>query len=361
MRISPVLFTICLFFPLFASSDKILVKSFNYTDLYPPSLPYEEGFLQVSPLHHLYYTQFGNPHGVPVLCVHGGPGAGCSSKWSSFFDLSFYRVIMFDQRGAMRSRPFAEMKDNTPQLSVEDMETLRKHLGIERWILFGGSWGSTLSILYGETHPDHVLAFVLRGIFLGRQSDYEHLFYGMRSIFPEAWEEMAQSVPQEERANLMQAIYKRVMNPDPRIHLPIAHAFMRYDTICGTFLPNPQLVQVQALDDRSALSCTRAFVHYSVNHFFLAENQLLSQINRISHLPAILLHGRHDVICLPENAYDLHRKWSNSELWFVPDAGHFSTEPSLAKGLKEAMEKVKEKAIKEQFSQVSYPSLQEVP
>lgn len=338
----PILF---LFFyllsPTIVMGEKIIIKSFNHLTLNPTAQPYEEGYLQVSPLHQIYYAQFGNPQGVPVLCVHGGPCAGCMNTWTAFFDLSFYRVIMFDQRGAIRSRPLAEMKDNTPQFSVEDMETLRKHLQIDKWILFGGSWGSTLSILYGETHPSRVIGFVLRGIFLGRQTDYEHLFYGMRAIFPEAWEEMVRLIPKEERSNLIESIYKRVMDPDPTVHLPMAHAFMRYDTICGTYLPNLQLVHNQDLDDRSALSCTRGFVYYSMNRFFLSENQLLNQIERIAHLPAILIHGRHDVICLPQNAYDLHQKWPNSELWFVPDAGHFSTETSLAKGLKEAMDQVK--------------------
>lgn len=316
-------------------------KFLDNTVLYPASDPYDEGYLQVSNIHSIYYAQFGNPEGLPVLVVHGGPGGGCFPSWSSFFDPSFYRVIMFDQRGAYRSKPPADMRENTPQLLVEDMETIRKHLGINQWVLFGGSWGSALSILYGETHPDRALGFILRGIFLARKMDYEHLFYGMRNTFPEAWDEMLETIPPEERGDLIQALHKRVMNPDPNIHMPVAHAFMRYDTICGTLLPNDSLVQEQADDNLSTICVGRAFVHYSANNFFLTENQLLENLNRISHLPAILVHGRYDTICLPQSAYELYKKWPGSQLWWIPDAGHFSLEPSIGRGLKEAMDSMK--------------------
>lgn len=327
--------------PFLALGSNIQTRSFEDVQLYPASEPYYEGFLQVSDLHQIYYAEFGNPLGLPVVVVHGGPGAGCSSNWSSFFDLSYYRVIMFDQRGAPRSTPVAEMRDNTPQKSVEDMEILRNHLGIEKWLLFGGSWGSALSILYGEAHPERALGFVLRGIFLARQRDYEHLFYGMDKTFPEAWEEMVQFLPIEERDYLISAFHKRIMDPDPQIHLPAAHAFMRFDMICSTLLPNSGLLQKTALDDRFSLACARAFIHYSANQFFLKENQLLEEIGKISHLPAIILNGRYDIICPPKGAYELHTRWQNSQLWFLPNGGHVSTEPCIARGLKHAMDEMK--------------------
>lgn len=322
-------------------THEIFIKNFESLDLYQVLEPYEAGYLPVSELHQIYYAQFGNPNGVPVLVVHGGPGAGFSDDYSCFFDLSHYRVIMFDQRGAMRSIPFAEMEDNTPQRSVEDMEALRKHCGVDKWILFGGSWGSALSLLYGETHPEHVLGFILRGIFLGREHEYKHLFYGMGKTFPEAWNEMVQHLPEEEREDLISAFHKRVMNADPYVHLPAAHAFMRFDTICGSLLPDPRAVEDQGRDDDSSLSIGRAFIHYSYNHFFLAENQLLKDLPKITHLPAILVHGRYDMICLPQNAYDLYERWNNAQLWFISDAGHFASEPSTAQGLREATDAFK--------------------
>ena len=322
-------------------SHEVTIKLYEELELYPNTAPYEEGYLQVSDQHRLYYAQFGNPDGVPVLVVHGGPGFGCSPAWSSFFDLAFYRVIMFDQRGSARSTPAGEMNDNTPQHSVADMEALRVHLGVDKWLLFGGSWGSALSILYGETHPERVTGFVLRGVFLARQKDYEHLYYGMKRTFPDAWDEMVQVIPEEERTDLIKALYNRVMDPDPQVHLPVAHAFMRYDAICGTLLPNPALLDHQSKNDHSVINVTRAFMHYSINHFFMEEDQLLNDLDKIAHLPAIIVQGRYDMICLPEGAYELYKKWNNANLWFVADGAHFSSEPSIAKGLKEAMDQMK--------------------
>lgn len=329
------------FLPFMAFSHEVLNKSFESLELYPSTAAYDEGYLQVSELHSLYYAQFGNPAGLPVVVVHGGPGGGCSDGWSSFFDPAYYRVIMFDQRGAGRSMPNAEMRDNTSQRSVEDMEALREHLCIDKWLVFGGSWGSGLSILYGETHPEKCLGFILRGVFLGRQIEYEHVFYGMKGFFPEVWEEMALTIPEDERGDLITAFHKRLMDSNPQVHLPAAHALMRYDTICATLLPDPVLVSQQALDDKSALNVARAFVHYAANQFFFSPNQLVDNISKISHLPAIIIHGRYDTICLPQNAYELHTHWTNSNLWFITDAGHSSSEPSIAKGLREALDEMK--------------------
>ena len=331
----------CLLVSLMAFGERIANLAFDNLELYPSYAPYAEEFLQVSPLHKISYAEFGNPEGMPVIVLHGGPGAGCSPSWSSFFDPSFYRVIMFDQRGAGRSIPSAEMEDNTSQKSVEDIEALRTHLGIDRWLVFGGSWGSTLAILYGETHPDRVLGFVLRGVFLGRPEGYKHLFYGMKNTFPEAWDEMVTVIPVEERDDLITAFYKRVIDPNPEIHLPAARAFVRYDTICGTLLPNLELVEKTVHDDQLVLSLGRTFIHYCANQFFFSQNQLIQHLDKIKHIPCVIVQGRYDIICPPKDAYELYQGMDDADLWLIANGGHFSSEPPIARGLRLALDKMK--------------------
>jgi proline iminopeptidase len=301
--------------------------------LYSITSPNEEGYLQVSEIHRLFYATYGNPNGIPVVVLHGGPGAGCEDSLTRFFDLDHWHVVMFDQRGAMRSQPFACMEDNSPQHSISDIEKLRKHLGIEQWVIFGGSWGSTLAVLYGQEHPESCLGFILRGVFLARQQDYLHLFYGMGKVFPETYAELIHFLPEEERHDVLTAYYRRIMDPNPEVHLPAARAFMKFDTICGSHLPNPKGVNELLQDDQLVLSISRAFVYYSFNGFFLEPNQILSRMDRVSHLPAIIVHGRWDAICLPEMAYLLHQKWENSLLWFATQGGHFSHDPAIAASL----------------------------
>jgi proline iminopeptidase len=310
--------------------------------LYPEIKPYSEGYLQVSDLHKLYFCEFGNPHGIPVVVVHGGPGGGCSPSWSSFFNPELFRVVMFDQRGAGRSTPFANMVENTPQDSISDMEQLRKYLGIDQWCLFGGSWGSALSLLYSEAHPERVTAMVLRGVFLGREQDYMHLFYGMRNTYPEAWDVMVQELGEDENCDLVRSLHDKIMNPNPVVHMAAARAFMKFDTICAYLLPNQQALQGVYEDDKGTLGVARAFVHYSANNFFLEDNQILRDIDKIRAIPTIIVQGRYDVICPMKEAYDLHKQLPNSELWTIPDAGHSSLEHSVAKALKMAMDKVSE-------------------
>lgn len=329
----------CLFpFVACCNIENITVEHVELYSIYPA---YQEAYLKVSERHALYYAQYGNPLGKPVIVLHGGPGAGCSPSWTDMFDPEYYRVIMLDQRGAGRSTPAADMEDNTSEKLVSDIEALRNHLGIDKWFVFGGSWGSALAILYGETHPDKLLGFVLRGIFTGREVEYVHLVYGMRKVFPEAWEEMASIIPFEEREDLIAALDKRLMDPDPKVHLPAAHAFMRYDTICGTLLPEPNLVADEALDDAGSLSIARAFIHYAANQFFLQPNQLYDHVGAIAHLPVIIVHGRYDTICPASNAYDLYKLLPNSKLWFISNAGHFTTERPIAHALREAMDQMK--------------------
>lgn len=301
--------------------------------LYPIVSPREEGFLKVSELHTLFYAVYGNPDGVPVVVLHGGPGAGCSDVIAQFFDLSRWNVVMFDQRGAMRSEPFCCMEENSAQHSINDIERLRNHLGIKKWIVFGGSWGSSLAALYGQEHPENCLGFILRGITLLREQDYLHLLYGMGKIFPEAYDPFVQYIPEEERHDLLSAYYRRVCDPSPDIQLAAARMFMRFDTICSRQLPNPIALEKTMQNDKLVLSVSKAFLHYSKNGFFIKPDQILSQMARIAHLPAIIVQGRWDAICLPEQAYFLHKNWKNSKLWIISQGGHSANDPAISAAL----------------------------
>ena len=244
--------TVCNFV---TAEHQIVNKTYQEdASLYPVTASYEEGYLKVSDLHSIYYAQFGNPHGIPVVTIHGGPGCSCFESWTSFFDPSVYRVIMFDQRGAGRSIPSAEMQENSPHYAVKDIEQLRKFLGVDKWIVFGGSYGSTLAVLYGETHPESTLGFVLRGITMSTKEEYEHLFYGMRSTYPEAWEDMVSIFSAEERENLIDSFEKRIMDPDPTIHLPAARAFMYFDTICAKLCIDENALKQVLVDDTQTLA-----------------------------------------------------------------------------------------------------------
>lgn len=301
--------------------------------LYPIEKPREEGWIKVSEVHTLFYATYGNPKGIPAVVLHGGPGAGCSDAMSRFFDLDLWNVVMFDQRGAMRSRPFACMNNNSPQHSIADMETLRKYLQIEQWVVFGGSWGSTLAILYGQAHPIHCLGFVLRGIFLGRKQDYMHVMYGMGKVFPESYEPFLHYIPKEEHHDLLSAYYRRIMDDRPEVHMEAARTFVRFDITCSTHHPNIEALEKVLRNDPLVYGMTKAFLHYSMNGFFLEPNQVLSNMQKIGHLPAILIHGRWDAIDLPEMAYTLYKNWPNSMLWMVMEGGHSANDPAIAKSL----------------------------
>lgn len=301
--------------------------------LYPITKAREEGHLKVSKLHTLFYATYGNPEGIPVVILHGGPGIGCSDSMTQFFDLERWNVIMFDQRGAMRSTPFCSMEENTPQHSIQDIETLRNHLGIKKWMVFGGSWGSTLAILYGQAHPEACIGFIIRGITFCREQDYLHLFYAMGKIFPEAYHEFLASIPENEHQDLLSACYRRVFDPDPKIHMPVTKAFMRYDLICSTHLPNHATLDKLLQDDRFLLSGMKAFMYYAKHRFFLQPNQILTNMQKITHLPALMVHGRWDAVCLPEMAYTLYQNWQNSKLWMVTEGGHCAPDPAIARAL----------------------------
>lgn len=324
----------------FICAHNIQNVSFSERNLYAIQEPFNSGYLVVDDVHKIFFEEFGNPKGVSVLVVHGGPGAGCNKSLSQFFDPNYYHIVMFDQRGCGRSVPLAEMKNNTPQDSVKDMEMLRQHLNIDQWILFGGSYGSLLSILYGETYPDRVQCFVLRGIFLGREQDYKNLFYDMGKFFPEIYQQMIDLFAIEERSDLINAMEKRIMNPSETVHMPLAHAFMYYDLLCAQLFPDFEQTK-SVLESQVMLNVSRAFIHYAANNFFLKDDQLLNNIEYVQKIPAFIIHGRYDLICLPQNAYDLHVKWPKSELWFVTNAGHLACELSISQALKNAMDEIK--------------------
>ena len=258
------------------------------------SSPNAKGYLPVSDKHTLHYATYGNPEGIPVIVLHGGPGFGCDDALSRFFDLKEWHVIMFDQRGAARSKPFGCMDENTSQHSIADIEKLREHLGVEKWIVFGGSWGSALALLYGQAHPERCLGFVLRGIFLGREKDYLHLLYDMGKIFPDAYDAFVNHLPKEEQSDILTAYYTRLMHEDPKIHMPAAQAFMKYDIICSTHLPNNETLEKMMSNGALILGVARAYFYYSYHRFFLAPNQILSEMEKIEHLPAIIVQGRWD-------------------------------------------------------------------
>lgn len=310
------------------------------TQLYPEVEPFDSGMLRLDMLHTLYWEQSGNPLGAPVVVLHGGPGAGSSPAHRRFFDPTFYRSVIFDQRGAGRSTPHGEMTDNTTPHLVADLERLRAHLGIERWFVFGGSWGSTLALAYGEEHPDRCLGFVLRGIFLCRAQEVGWFLYGMRNIFPEAWRKFVEPIPEAERHDLLAAYTRRLNHPDSAVHLPAARVWSRYEGACSTLLLNPDTLAYFS-DDHMALGLARLEAHYFSHRAFLPDRALLDNVGRLRKIPAVIVQGRYDMVCPTATADDLHRAWPEAEYILVPDAGHSAWEPSIRAQLVAAMERFK--------------------
>lgn len=294
--------------------------------LYPPIEPYDSGMLPLDDVHTMYWETSGKPEGVPVLFLHGGPGGGCSPEHRRFFDPAFFRAVLFDQRGAGCSTPVGEASCNTTQQLIADIERLREYLGIERWLVFGGSWGSTLALAYGQAYPGRCLGFLLRGIFLGRPGEIEWFLYGLKNVFPEAWHKFAGMLPEEERRDLLRGYLKRLFDPDPRVHLPFARAWSEYEGSCTTLLPNPELVRHFADE---ALGLARLEAHYFAHHCFLAPGELLGGIDRIRHLPATIVQARYDMVCPIVNADELARAWPSARYVVVPDAGHSVWEPPV--------------------------------
>jgi proline iminopeptidase len=298
--------------------------------LYPEIEPYATGMLPVSPLHTIYYEQCGNPHGKPVVFLHGGPGAGCNARSRRFFDPQRYRIVLFDQRGCGRSTPHAELTDNTTWHLVEDIETLREHLGIATWQVFGGSWGSTLALAYAETHPQRVTELVLRGIFMLRRRELEWFYQqGCDAIYPDAWEEYLKPIPAVEQADLMSAYYRRLTSADPATRLAAAKAWSVWEGSTSFLAQSADYVSSTGAD-QFALAFARIECHYFVHGgFFERDDQLLFNANRLERIPAVIVQGRYDVVCPMRSAWDLHRVWPEADLRIVGDAGHSAFEPGI--------------------------------
>ena len=307
--------------------------------LYPPIEPFSTGSLKVDGMHTLYYEQSGNPQGVPVVFLHGGPGAGSIPKHRQFFDPRQYRIIIFDQRGAGRSTPLGELRQNTTAHLVADIEQLRTHLHIQRWHVFGGSWGSTLALAYAIAHPDRVLSMTLRGIFLMRQSELFHFLYGMRSIFPEAWEDFVAPFSAEERHDILNAYYKRLSHPDKKISLPAAQCWSGYESACLRLIPEIEEGEPDEEALNHAYAIARIECHYFVHNKFEPDDYLLKNIHKIKHIPCVIVQGRYDIICPSVSAYELHQQWPQAQLIIVPDAGHSSSEPGIVRELIKATDR----------------------
>jgi proline iminopeptidase len=307
-------------------------------DLFPEIGPLETGYLPLSGGHIMYWEQAGNPQGAPVLFLHGGPGAGAGAVHRRFFDPGFWRIVIFDQRGAGRSRPLGELADNTTHHLVDDIEALRWHLGIDRWLLFGGSWGSTLALAYAQSHPERVRGCVLRGVFLGRREEVQWFLYGLGAYFPDAYAAFVGHLPQAERDDVLAAYLRRLTNPDPGVHVPAARAWSVYEGTCSTLLPSPETVATFA-QDRTALGLARIEAHYFANDLFLPPGGLLVGMDRLAGIRAEIVQGRYDMICPPRTAFELAAAWPSARLTVVPDAGHSALEPGVRRALVAAVER----------------------
>ncbi|NVN40566.1 prolyl aminopeptidase, partial [Ameyamaea chiangmaiensis] len=294
---------------------------FAASDLYPGIEPFRDGFLDVGDGHSLYWETVGNPAAPPVLFLHGGPGAGCGAVHRRFFDPQAWQVVLFDQRGAGRSRPLGMTEANTTAHLIDDIEKLRVSLGIAQWVLFGGSWGSTLALAYAQAHPGRVTAMVLRGVFLGRPQEIEWFFGGIRAIFPDAHADFVGHLRPAERSDILGSYHARLFDPDPRVHRPAAHAWCQYEARCSTLLPPRQLVTESARPE-TLLALARIEAHYFRNAMFLPPDGLLSGTKTIAAIPGVIVQGRYDMVCPPASAWALSRVWPAARLRMVAGAGH---------------------------------------
>jgi len=307
---------------------------------YPKIQPYQTHRLKVDDVHELYIEESGSPDGVPVVFIHGGPGAGCAECHRRFFNPEKYHIILFDQRGAGQSTPHASLENNTTQHLVADMETIREYLNIDKWILFGGSWGSTLALVYAQTHPQKVLSMILRGIFLCRPQEIDWFYQqGTSRIFPDAWQDYCRVIPEDERDNMVAAYYKRLTSEDELIRTKAAKAWSIWEGRTSTLKPSKEMVNGFS-NLHMAVSLARIECHYFMNDSFLEPNQILNNIGTLKDIPAIIVQGRYDVVCPMESAWDLHQAWPISELDIVPDAGHSAMEVGIIDALVKATDKI---------------------
>jgi proline iminopeptidase len=314
--------------------------------IFPALEPYATDWLWVSPLHQICYEQCGNPAGVPIVVLHGGPGSGCSPNQRRFFDPAFYRIVLFDQRGCGRSLPAGCVEDNTTHDLVEDIEHLRQHLGISKWIVFGGSWGSTLALAYALRHPDRVPGLILRGIFLARPQELDWFLHEVNRFYPESWNQLVSPLTQEERKDILGSFWRRIFNVSPEAAAASARHWNNYEASIMTLLPaEPSPNQPT---DEVMVSRARVQLHYLINACFLSASPLLAEIDRIRHIPGIIIQGRYDMVCPPTTAVELHQAWPEAEFHLVPDAGHAAFEPGIAAALIAATERFKSLATAEE-------------
>jgi len=309
-------------------------------DLFPNITPYSQGFLAVDVQHTIYWEQSGNPDGIPVVILHGGPGAGATATHRRFFDPEFYRIIIFDQRGAGRSHTLGNLTNNTLPHLIADMEALRTHLNVRRWHLFGGSWGSTLAIAYAVQYPQRCISMILRSIFLMEAREIDWFMNGMKTIFPEAWEDFANYIPEEERGNLLAAYYKRLNGDDDKLSIEAALSWNAYESACSSFFPASETIY-NSEQRYYALATAKIEAHYFSTQTLSGESSLLNHIDRIRSIPATIIHGRYDIICPIDNAHRLHLAWPEADYVIVPDSGHSFLDPSMRSRLIETTETAK--------------------
>jgi len=307
------------------------------TTLFPPIEPYNHGWLSVGDGHEIYYEESGNPSGKPCLFVHGGPGGGASPAARQFFDPEKYRIVLFDQRGCGRSKPHASIEANTTWHLIDDIELIRETLGIDRWLVFGGSWGSTLSLAYAQSHPERVTELVLRGIFLLRAQELQWFYqHGASELYPDAWQHYLAPIPDAERHDLISAFHSRLTSEDPEVRLSAARAWSVWEASTSFLIQNEDFM-AQLDEPEAALAMARIECHYFVNGgFFEGPNQILEAVGKIRHIPCVIVQGRYDVVCPPTTAWDLHRAWPEADFKLIANAGHSAFDPANAAALIEA-------------------------
>jgi proline iminopeptidase len=299
--------------------------------------------LAVSPVHTIHYEQCGNSSGQPVVFLHGGPGGGIIPGYRRFFDPQHYRIILFDQRGCGQSTPHASLVDNTTWHLVSDIEQLREHLGIENWMVFGGSWGCTLALAYAQQHPERVRSLVLRGVFLCRPQEVKWFYQeGASALYPDVWEEYLRPIPPDERADMLGAYHRRLTSEDEAVRVEAARAWSIWEGSTSKLFPDPEFISHFA-EPTFALAFARIECHYFMNNtFFETDNYLLENVDKIRHIPAVIVQGRYDVVCPMTTAWALHRAWPEAELKVIPDAGHSALEPGISSALIEATDRFRE-------------------
>ncbi len=314
------------------------------SNLYPEIEPFDSGKLKVSDIHEIYYERCGNPDGIPVVFLHGGPGGGLIPMYRQFFDPKAFHIVLFDQRGSGRSSPHAELEENTTWNLIKDIETLREKFGIEKWYVFGGSWGSTLSLAYAITHPDRAKGLILRGIFLTRKKELKWFYqYGASEIFPDFWERYRNEIPEDERGDMMTAYYKRLTSDDHETRVSAARAWSVWEGSTSKLYPDKNLMDHWEGEDE-ALALARIECQYFMNNsFFPTENYLIENVDKIRHIPTVIVQGRYDVVCPSVSAWELHRAFPESDLQIISDAGHSVSEKGISVALIEAMDKIRDK------------------